>query len=301
MIQTVALKACPLCEGEARVAFEADGHAILDCLQCRHRYANIEAGDEHVRNVYADDYFDGGGAGYDDYLAEGAVVRRHGAWYARQLAKFVSPGSVLDVGAAAGFFLEGLIANGWTGEGLEPNASMCQHARERSGLTMHVGTLEDFDSTATFEMISMVQVMAHFTNPRRALATADKLTKPGGHWLIETWNFRSLTSRLFGHRWHEYSPPSVLHWFTPESACKLAREMGYKVVTQGRPQKRLQVGHAASLLRHKTDGTLLKPLVFPLTLLPRNLELPYPGNDLFWMLLRKPGADREFDISAESK
>lgn len=286
---TVPLKACPLCGSEPNVAFDAHGHSILDCIGCAHRYANIEADAGHVAAVYADDYFQGGGAGYDDYLAEGNVVKRHGAWYAQKLSRFMSPGHVLDVGAAAGFFLEGLIDSGWTGEGLEPNAGMCRHAHERSGLKMHVGTFEDFEcADGSFDLISMVQVLAHFTNPRQALATAHRLTRPGGHWLIETWNFKSFTSRLFGRSWHEYSPPSVLHWFTPESVQETASRWGYEVVAQGRPQKRLNVGHAASLIRHKTEGTMLKPLVFPLTLLPRNLELPYPGNDLFWMLLQKP-------------
>lgn len=296
MIQSTSHKPCPLCDGSPDLAFEADGHAILDCANCHHRYADIEADAEHVRQVYADDYFDGGGAGYDDYLAEGATVRRQGEWYGRLLAKYMSPGRVLDVGAAAGFLLDGLMAHGWTGEGLEPNATMCRHARDRSRHTMHVGTLETFTGRGEFDLISMVQVLAHFTHPRRALETANRLTKFGGYWLIETWDFKSLTSRMFGKRWHEYSPPSVLHWFTPASVRVLAGSLGYEVVAQGRPQKRLQVGHAASLIRHKTEGSLLRPLALPLSLLPRNLELPYPGNDLFWMLLRKQGFDTTSDI-----
>ena len=69
----------------------------------------------------------------------------------------------------------------------------------------------------------MIQVVAHFHDLQSAFSAAAEHTRPGGHWLIETWNCRSLkAARFFGSEWHEYSPPSVLQWFTPTSLERLS-------------------------------------------------------------------------------
>jgi hypothetical protein len=58
------------------------------------------------------------------------------------LKRFTPPGSVLDVGAAAGFLLAGLRQIGWSGSGVEPNDRMAEHARSQLGLNVRTGTLE---------------------------------------------------------------------------------------------------------------------------------------------------------------
>ena len=82
-------------------------HWIRECELCGHRYAKLEPHEDHIELVYADDYFMGDGAGYPDYLAQGGLLVSHGKRYARLLSRHMGPGSVLDVGAAAGFILKG--------------------------------------------------------------------------------------------------------------------------------------------------------------------------------------------------
>jgi hypothetical protein len=68
----------------------------------------------------------------------------------------------------------------------------------------------------------------------------------------------------------------------------LARQYGFERVAQGRPQKWIAGAHVKSLLNYKFDsmwgGRWLKAL---LQLIPDGLRLPYPAEDLFWMLFRK--------------
>jgi SAM-dependent methyltransferase len=239
-----------------------------------------------VTRVYGDDYFFGGGAGYADYLSEAALLRDRGVSYARLLRRFVSTGAVLDVGAAAGFVLEGFLSEGWAGRGIEPNARMCNAANERLGPLVDVGILESYESPQTYDLVAMIQVVAHFSDPRQALARAAELTRPGGFWLVETWNRESLAARVFGKWWHEYSPPSVLHWFSRSGLQRLAGSLGFSELAWGRPRRWISLGHARSLLEHKLRGRVLRHLLRPLRLMPDSLRLPYPGDDLFWALFR---------------
>jgi SAM-dependent methyltransferase len=195
---------------------------------------------------------------------------------------------MLDVGAAAGFLLDGFRQAGWTGEGVEPNDRMAAHAREVLGLSVHTGTLESLGLSGTFDLISLIQVVAHFPDPMAAFRVADRVTRPGGHWLIETWNSESLTAKVWGRGWHEYSPPSVLHWFSRASLRAALRSLGYRQVGIGTLGKWLSVGHAKSLLRHTLAGSAVGRVVnAAASLLPDRLALPYPSEDLFWAVFRK--------------
>jgi len=288
---------CPICGAQTKPIFVKHGYPIHRCVACQHRCAAVQPSADHVRCVYGDDYFhasdQGGSAGYPDYLGEADLLQAHGWYYAEVLKPFMTLGTVLDVGAAAGFILKGLLERGWHGVGLEPNAQMTAYGRAHLGLSMVTGALEDAQiinpvSKASFDLLTMIQVIAHFHDLHKALTHAAALTRPGGFWLIESWDRTSWPARLLGRYWHEYSPPSVLHWFSPTGLAQLAGQFGFVEVARGRPRKRLNGAHAKSLLRYKLQ-TLPghQALTLPLALIPDRIAIPYPNFDLFWMLLQK--------------
>lgn len=282
--------ACPICRGNSLPAFEKYGYWIRSCQNCGHQFTQGASTVAHTQRVYGDDYFVGGGAGYPNYLAESKLLRNHGRRYGKTIQRHCQAGRVLDVGSAAGFILQGLTDYGWQGEGIEPNDAMATHARQHLGLAVKTGALEQASFEHTFDLITFIQVLPHFFDLRRALTVAASLTAPEGYWLIETWNRRSLTARLSGQSWHEYSPPSVLHWFSPTDVSLLGREFGFRTVAQGRPQKWINAAHAKSLLRYKLQESPISRWMIPLlNLIPSGLNIPYPAEDLFWILLKKVG------------
>ena len=286
---SVPVLLCPLCKGESAPVFVKDSHAICDCTRCDHRFTQPAAPREsHVQSVYGDDYFQSGGAGYADYLAEEKLLRDRGRWYARLLSDHTQPGKILDVGAAAGFILQGFIDSGWTGAGVEPNNTMASVARSRLGLEVWTGMMEQLAGDVEYDAVSMIQVLPHFIDPRHAVEVVARILRPGGVLLVETWNRQSWTARLLGKAWHEYSPPSVLHWFSPEGVARLGKICGLHEIARGRPSRKILASHGKSLVRHKLGSSPMGRLMAaPLHLIPDGLTLPYPAEDLFWMLLKK--------------
>ncbi len=288
---------CPICGAHTRRVFAKDGYPIHECIACHHRHVPLPPRTNHIAAVYGDHYFQArsgqGSAGYPDYLAEADLLQAHGWRYAELLQRFMPLGTVLDVGAAAGFVLQGLVERGWRGVGLEPNGTMSAYGRTQLGLTMVTGALEDAQivknaSNGSFDLVTMIQVIAHFQDLHRALTHAANLTRDGGFWLIESWDRTSWPAWLLGRYWHEYSPPSVLHWFSPAGVAELTSQLGFVEVARGRPQKRLKGAHTKSLLRYKLQGLpLATRLALPFALIPDRLTLPYPNFDLFWILLQK--------------
>ena len=161
---------------------------------------------------------------------------------------------------------------------------MAEFGRSQLGLPIQTGTLESLGDSEPFDAVSFIQVLAHVPDPRAAFRRADALPKPGGVWLVETWDCASRTARVFGDAWHEYSPPSVLHWWTPAVLHRSLAELGYRLRGTGKPQKWIGLRHAKSLLMHKYGtgaiGSLLKCI-------PDRMALPYPSEDLFWAVYQK--------------
>jgi SAM-dependent methyltransferase len=271
-----------------RRQFQVNGYYILACESCEHQSAELTSVADHVASVYTDTYFFGGGAGYTDYLAESELLINHGRRYAKLLSRYTKPGLMLDVGAAAGFLLKGFVDGGWKGVGIEPNARMAGHARTELGLSVDVASLETLETDKRFDLITMIQVIGHFVDVRQAFELASKHLAPSGVLLVESWDRESWTTRLFGKRWHEYSPPSVLHWFSRDGLQQLGLRCNLHVIASGRPTKWLNGAHARSLLNHKLEASWLgRPLTFLTRLIPSRMPIPYPSEDLLWILFQK--------------
>ena len=274
---------CPVCLSDSNHrVFRKYGYTILEC-DCGHRFADLKCAAEHVDRVYADEYFNAGGAGYPDYLGEAGIIRSQGRLYGQLLGRFTRPGRVLDVGAAAGFILEGLMDSGWQGVGLEPNTTMVA-AAQRRGVDVRAGTLESLHEEQRFDVVTFIQVIAHFYDLDRALSAAAEATSDQGYWLIESWNKDSWMARLQGSHWHEYSPPSVLNYFSLETLVKIMARFGFTPIAHGRPPKKISGAHVRSLIQHSTGPRVLKSLA---TIVRPTWTLPYPSLDLFWVLLKR--------------
>lgn len=280
--------ACAVCGAPSEPAFSLGSFVIADCPSCQHRFLANPLSDTHLASVYDDSYFFGGGDGYDDYLKESDLLRAQGQRYGQILAAHAEPGRVLDVGSAAGFLQAGLADAGWRTQGLEPNRSMVEHARSALGLDATVGSLESPPDWPPFDAICMIQVIGHFYDLSRALASAARLTRPGGLCLIEYWRRESWIARLLGTRWHEYSPPSVVHWFTRDSLDRLMAQNGFTAITAGSPKKYISGRHAKSLLSHKLAQLPMgRTLAASTALIPEKARFRYPSFDLEWRLYRR--------------
>ncbi len=279
---------CPLCSGGISHTFVIDGYNIADCNVCGHRFVREMPPKDHVLKVYNDNYFLGGGAGYANYLAEANFLTKQGRRYGSLLASHAKPGRLLDIGCAAGFIARGLTDAGWQVTGLEPNERMARFATEKLGLDVLQRDLESVKELGQFDAISMIQVIGHFHDLRRSLEVVSELTEPGAFCLIEFWRRESIIARLFGKHWHEYSPPSVLHWFTSESLDFAMQQRGFENLASGAPRKYISGAHAASLLTYKFSGFPgHKIFTSPLWALLGNSKIPYPPLDLQWRLYRR--------------
>ena len=172
---------CPLCDANSERVFKVKDYWIRDCNKCLHRFTEINAGEDHIEKIYDDSYFNGGGAGYTDYLMEAEILRKRGNWYGKLLAKYTNKGKVLDVGAAAGFILKGMTETGWQGIGVEPNKSMADFGRKNLGVEILNTSVEKYASGEKFDLVTMIQVMAHIVKPKEVFRHISETLQANGY------------------------------------------------------------------------------------------------------------------------
>lgn len=276
------------CKQQHHLLLEKNGWPIQQCGTCGHRHTVVNDALAHVKEVYSDAYFFEGGQGYPNYLDEKDILLQYGRRYAAIMKQITVPGRMLDVGSAAGFILKGFAEAGWQCKGLEPNAGMAQYGNTELGLDIATGSLENFNSKEKFDLVTMIQVIGHFTDVDAAMQRISSLVQPGGYVLVESWDMDSRYAKWMGKHWHEYSPPSVINWFSEKTLTQLFHYYGFELVKQGRPLKKISMKHGFSLLEESTPKFAGKaPVVRFLKNSMGRFNIIYPPFDVKWYVWKK--------------
>jgi 2-polyprenyl-3-methyl-5-hydroxy-6-metoxy-1,4-benzoquinol methylase len=285
-IKLVMLNCPQNCNRQHQIIKRVNGIDIYECKICSHRFIKIEDCKKHIEENYDDKYFfSGRTGGYPNYYDESGLLYNRGRKYAQILKKEgIKVGKLLDVGAAAGFILKGFIHEGWDGIGIEPNRTMVNYANNQLKLKIYQSTLEEFEAKEPFDCILLIQVIAHFYELDKAVLKLYSMVKENGIILIETWNRNSITAKLQGWNWHEYSPPTIVNWFTKKELIKYFKDSGFNLIRSGRMLKKINSRHAKALLREKISNKLINKII---QLIPDHLNLIYPSEDLFYLILKK--------------
>jgi len=276
------------CNDSKKQLFVKNGYQIFECTICLHRFVEVSDHKNHITNVYSDSYFFDGKSGYPNYLDEKAVLISAGKRYAKLISKYTIPGNLLDVGCAAGFIMKGFEEEGWHCDGIEPNDTMASYGRSEMRLNIHTGSFEEYTTNKKYDLISLIEVIGHFHDLDKALKNISGMLNVGGFVLVESWNMNSAVAKLLGSNWYEYSPPSVLHWFSDFALSQQFNNGGFQLIAKGHPQKRINVKHALSILDERLPRFIFKKeLIKRANLLAGKFTLIYPLHDLKWYLFKK--------------
>ena len=221
---------CGLCGGSLAPLFEKFGHRIALCAACGTASVDPLPSPEDIRKVYTLDYFKGNRSkfGYTDYAAEAACLERGFAARIEAIRSFVPKGRILDVGCANGSFL-GAFGPEWDKHGVELSAEFLKDSPPPSDVKVFVGDFLAYPAgPASFDVVTLFDVLDHVRDPKAVLDKAAGLLRPGGLLVVQQGDRDSLFARLLGRRWHIYIPPTHLWYFSKAGLIRLLSERGLK-------------------------------------------------------------------------
>jgi 2-polyprenyl-3-methyl-5-hydroxy-6-metoxy-1,4-benzoquinol methylase len=231
---------------------------------------------------------------YEDVVDELYVLEREGRVltfrrHLRPLERIVGPPNgkrLLDVGCHIGVFVDVAQRRGWDAWGVEPSRWATEQARAQ-GLRVLNGTLATAGfEDASFDIITMWDVIEHLPHPQAELRQAHRLLKPGGAVVIHTIDIESSFARIMGHRW-PWLMEMHLYYFSPRTLRRMLEDVGFEVIHSSPQGRYLRLGYLVSRLQPYSRPLyrLLDGFVTRLGL--SRVALPINLGDLFTMYAQK--------------
>jgi 2-polyprenyl-3-methyl-5-hydroxy-6-metoxy-1,4-benzoquinol methylase len=226
---------CPYCASrESSMRVIVHGFNYVTCRSCGLVYINPQLTREALREVYNDEdvrtfFFRELLLPYSEALQRPDYEHR-----ARQLKKLSNRACprLLDIGCAAGNFLQIASEQGFEGEGLELNSNYVEYIRQHRALKVFDKRLEDVQYPAdTFDVVTLWDVLEHLPQPFEALREIVRILKPGGIVALTTINHRCLNETLLGAGWRYYQPPDHVCSFTPQILKAMLGDLGVSVIS----------------------------------------------------------------------
>lgn len=226
---------CNLCQAQdCEPRFVKGGLSISRCRRCNLIYANPRLTQEEIWQRYSPGYF------WDEYMPahhaprgefDVALHQQRSQPLLDLLQTYQEPGTLLEVGCAAGFFLKIAEANGWSVQGVE----IMKPAVEYAGSTLHInvfeGTLEEAQFAAnSFDAVALIETIEHLLDPAAVLREVHRILKPGGSVLLTTPNVNSMMLPLLGVDWSVLSPAEHLFYFTEQTMGQMLQQAGFHAV-----------------------------------------------------------------------
>jgi len=235
---------CNLCgsavPGDQEPRWSKHGFEIFRCPSCGLLFRGALPTPKELLSIYAPGYFrrDAGAdaEGYADYLSDEPEHRLTALRRVQRLGRASPPGRLLDVGCAAGFFLDEARKAGWQVQGIDISPEMSSWGREQLQLDIATGLFQQAEyPPCSFDAVTMWDYIEHSIDPALDFAKAAAVLRPGGVLMLSTGDAASLVARISGRRWHLLTPRHHNFFFTPGTLRGYLAKNGFEVMQIGHP------------------------------------------------------------------
>lgn len=201
---------------------------VVRCDFCGLAFVNRAFASDELAALYDEGYYNSDDERlYSNYLGEAGKRISSSREKVAQLRRFARGGRLLEVGCAAGFFLEAAREH-FDVEGVELSAFASDHARRVLGHSVHTGTVFSAQFAAgSFDAVVLWDVIEHVADPRGLLAEIRRVLKPGGVIALTTGNIDSFIARRDLANWRLLAPPYHLFYFSTQTMRVMLGSLGF--------------------------------------------------------------------------
>lgn len=215
-------------DGDLAVKFRSSGdemliNQVVKCKSCGLQYINPVLNESAI--------IDGYSQGSDETFVSQNPGREKTFDICLDLVEKHIPGKgkALDIGTAGGAFLYVAKRRGWEVAGCEPNRWLCNWAKENYKIDITPGTIFDLKyPDATFNLVTLWDVLEHTVNPKKVLNEVNRMLKPGGVLVVNYPDIGSWIARLMGRRWL-FLLSVHLYYFDPVTIRRILGDTGFGV------------------------------------------------------------------------
>lgn len=243
---------CICCHSEQiKKIFNKSGFDYYRCQQCGLIF--IYPIPTNSETIYLENYFTGAnkGFGYVNYDKDKEAMKNVFIAYLEIIERFHPiKGSLLDIGAASGYFIDLACNRSWLARGIEISAYAAKLARKK-GLDVIHGTIEGVEfPDRSFDVITLWDVLEHLPAPEKDLWKLSRWLKPGGLLAINTPDSNSLCSKILGKNWYLFIPPEHIFHYNKSSLNLLCQRLGFEPIIFTKIGKKYSISYIISVLQN---------------------------------------------------
>lgn len=208
------LPTCPICDSASfREKFEKYRCHFLKCEVCGFITIFPPPDKKDLEAIYSQTYYKSWGMEKGNSLTVRNMKIKTALRLLKQVDKFRNTGNLLDVGCAAGHFLEAANDRGWQCYGVELSEYSASLAKEKFGNRIYVGSFETAPlPEAFFDLIIMSDVIEHFQDPNPILEKIRAILRDDGILVIVTPDSGSISASMFSSKWNHYEPEHLIYF-----------------------------------------------------------------------------------------
>jgi 2-polyprenyl-3-methyl-5-hydroxy-6-metoxy-1,4-benzoquinol methylase len=187
---------CFLCQKPLRLlGRDFTRKLIYKCDDCE--YLTTPADDNDAAQYDDPEYFDGWGCNLEfDYDRFEPAVHSQVNDYLAFLKQYTQGKSLLDVGTGSGLLLHLARDAGYEVEGTDLSKHVSETLPAKVGITVHHGAIEQIDFGRKYDIVTMLHVLEHTTDPLSTINRAKEILNQGGFIIVVVPNYRSLDTRI---------------------------------------------------------------------------------------------------------
>lgn len=184
--------------------------------------------------VYQDSYF------MDEYKSQYKKTYYEDETNLRQLAKIrlqklfsimkLTPTNLLEIGSAAGFFLDESRALGFSAKGIELSNSEVEYSKNKLKLDVECISFFEFESIEKFSVIACFFVLEHLKEQEKALQKIFSLLDHEGYLLLALPSIFGPSYRTNTVQWFATHPEDHFVDYSPSSIKKTLNHFGADIV-----------------------------------------------------------------------
>lgn len=216
-------------------------YKIYKCKSCSILQVSPIPDQSELDEYYSNEYFTKRtDRGYDNYYSDTIRTELFRVWglnlkdlnISLSLADRSKVPRSLDIGCAAGYFVDYCKSFGWQSQGIEISTEPVRYGREVLGLDILQEDFLDWDREGKnkYDLISLWASIEHMREPKRVLEKIRLHLNPAGVVVLSTcrWGF---ISKLRKEKWRFLNVPEHLFYFGFGEFRKLMESIGYKKIS----------------------------------------------------------------------
>ncbi|EMK25381.1 MULTISPECIES: class I SAM-dependent methyltransferase [Leptospira] len=235
---------------------------IVQCIRCSLVQVSPQPSPIEAASYYSEEYFlKRSDRGYDNYFSEGIrdEISRVFGLNLKDLGfqtwekSLPSAKRCLDVGCAAGYFVDYMQSRGWDSYGIDIAQAPVKFAQDKLKLKVEQVDFLEWKPTDPFDLITLWASIEHLHKPKETLEKIYTHLKPGGRVILSTCRW-GILAKLQGPSWRYLNVPEHLYYYSLPGIVKLCRSLGF--------EKKKHVTYGSGLTAKKNPSLLYKTLKY---------------------------------------